>query len=436
MFNCKGEPMTKSVVSMILAVPLFLPAQSIQITADRESYVYECGEPATFSIQVLDEYGDDIREGKLTVVLNNFGAKPISERSFDLAGDEKLTCSGALDEPGFIKCVATIQRDKPYRGICGVAVEPEKIRAASERPADFDAYWNAETERLDKEVPLDPRIERMDGFSNEKHESFRVSFATFNNQRVYGFLSVPKGEGPFPAEVQVPGAGPGIIAPQVDPADQGFIRLVMNVHPYEPPADMDTLKKLYDEQDRQLKEKYGAPRYCQSGAATRETFFYHPVILGINRAVNWLAQRPDVDTSRFYYTGTSQGGGFGLYLCGLNRHFVKGAIFVPALCDLSGFQAGRTSGWPRLIEAAPESIKEDAIKTAPYFDGGHFAVRIACPVRFAAGFVDEVCPPASVYAAYNALRVKDRDIVHGIGMPHRVFPEMYTRINDNWLRRE
>lgn len=428
--------MNRSVVFAILAVPFWVASQSIEISANHDSCMYKCGEPATFSIKVLDEDGNDLKEGTLNVVVNNFGAKEIDKASFDLAGDEALTCTGILDEPGFIKCVATVQLDKQYRGVCGVAVEPEKIEVASERPADFDAYWNAEVERLEKEVPLDPRVERMDDFSTEKQESFRVSFATFNNQRVYGFLSVPAGKGPFPVEVQVPGAGPGVITPQTWAAEQGYIRLVMNVHPYDPPADMDTLKKLYDEQDQRLKELYGAPRYCQSGAATRETYFYHPVILGINRAVNWLAERSDVDQSRFYYTGTSQGGGFGLYLCGLNRNLVKGAIFVPALSDLLGFQAGRTSGWPRLIEATPETIKDAAIKTAAYFDGAHFAARITCPVRLTAGFIDEVCPPASVYAAYNALHVKDKDIVHGIGMPHRVFPKIYTQVNDNWLRQE
>lgn len=426
--------MRKTIAVCFLILPLFALSQSIRITADRDSYVYKCGEPATFSIQVLDKDGNNLNEGALSVVINNFGSKEISNTIFDLSSGNPLTCAGALNEPGFMKCVATIQLDKQCKGICGVAVEPEKIQAASERPSDFDAYWAAEVKRLEKEVPLDPRIERMDAFSNEKHESFRVSFATFNNQRVYGFLSVPKGDGPFPAEVLVPGAGRGVYTPQTWPADEGIIRLVMNVHPYDPPADDETLKKMYAEQDKRLEALYGAPRYCQSGASTRETYFYHPVILGINRAVNWLAARPDVDKSRFYYTGTSQGGGFGLYLCGLNRNFVKGAIFVPALCDLLGFRKERTSGWPRLIEATPEAIKEDAIKTAPYFDGAHFAARITCPVRLTVGFIDEVCPPTSGYSAYNALRVKDKDIVHGIGMPHRVFPEIYERVDKGWLR--
>jgi len=219
-------------------------------------------------------------------------------------------------------------------------------------------------------------------------------------------------------------------------AERGFIYLVMNVHPFEPAADADGQKKLYAEQDQRLLAQYGAPRYCQAGAARRETYFYYRVILGINRAVNWLAARPDVDKSRFTYGGTSQGGGFGFILLGLNRNFTKGVIHVPAITDLLGFQAGRDSGWPKLIENVRPEDKEAAIKTAPYFDGAHFAARITCPVRVSVGFIDETCPPAAVYAGYNALKVKDKAIAHGLGMPHRVFPEFYERFDQQWLRQQ
>ena len=80
--------------------------------------------------------------------------------------------------------------------------------------------------------------------------------------------------------------------------------------------------------------------------------------------------------------------------------------------------------------------KEAAVKVAPYFDGAHFASRITCPVRVTAGFIDEICPPAAVYAAYNALRVKDKEIGHGINMPHTVFSEFHDRYDDRWLRQK
>ena len=62
------------------------------------------------------------------------------------------------------------------------------------------------------------------------------------------------------------------------------------------------------------------------------------------------------------------------------------------------------------------------------FDGANFAARIRCPVRVAVGFADTTCAPCAVYAAYNAIPVKDKGIVHGIGMGHGCFGKFYSEL--------
>ncbi len=421
-------------IGSFLLAPILALGQTIEITADQPSAVYKCDAPATFSLQVFDAEKQPLKSGTLNVTITSGAAQDGITTTFDLKDQNPVTCSGTLHEPGFLKCVATIKLDKSYRGIFGVAFEPEKIQVSSERPSDFDAFWNAALQKLETQVPLDPIVERLEKSSNAKRECFAVSFATFDNQRVYGFLSVPSGDGPFAVEVNVPGAGPGVFVPSTGLADKGIIQLVMNVHGYAPGATDEEQKLKYAEQDKLLAAQYGAPRYCQSGAAKRETYFYYRSILGINRAVHWLAAQPKVDKARFRYCGTSQGGGFGLILCGLNPNFVQGSIHVAALTDLLGFQKNRPSGWPRLIESIKEEDKEAASNVAPYFDAAHFAPRITCPVRMSVGFIDEVCPPSAVYAAYNALKVKDKAITHGIGMTHTVFPKVYEELDHQWLR--
>lgn len=424
---------TKYIAGFVL-VPLMAIAQSIEIISDHTNAVYKCGESATFAISVLGADKQPVKSGSVTVMVNNFGSKVVTNATFDLSAGNPAKIAAALNEPGFLKCTASAKMDKDYRSVFGVAYEPEKITAGSERPADFDAFWDGAVKKLDAEVPVDARVERVAKWCNEKHECFKVSFATFDGKRVYGFLAVPAGKGPFRVEVNVPGAGPGVVGPNSGMADRGFIHLVMNVHPFEPAADADAQKQLYAEQDKRLTEQFGAPRYCQSGAAKRETYFYYRIILGINRSVNWLAARPDVDKAHFCYSGTSQGGGFGFILCGLNKNFTKGVIHVPAMTDLLGFQKGRDSGWPKLIENVKAEDKDMAAKVAPYFDGAHFAARITFPVRVSVGFIDETCPPAAVYSGYNAVRVKDKAIEHGISMPHKVFPSIYEKLDQKWLR--
>ena len=418
----------------LLILPTVLLAQSIEFLPNHTHAVYSCGEEASLTIRVLDVKDELANRGTLKVSLTSYD-KPLSSYTFDLSKGNPVTVKGTLSKPGFMKCLTDVTVDsKRLRPAYGLAFDPLKIEQGAPCPADFDAFWDQSVEKLAREVPLDPKMEKIDRYSSDRHTAYRVSFATFYGQRVHGFLMVPagQGKGPFPVMVQVPGAGLGTYAPTGWGADHGRIVMIMCVHTFAPAFDRKEQQRLYDIQDRRYQEQYGVPRYCQAGAIDREKFFYYPVILGINRAVDWLAARPEADKSRFYYTGTSQGGGFGFYLCGLNKNFTKGVSHVPALTDLLGYKKDRRSGWPRLVESQREKDRAAAEKVAPYFDAANFARRISCPYRVSVGFVDESCPPMAVYSGYNAIPVKDKAIVHGIGMTHRVFPEIYGKL-DAWI---
>jgi cephalosporin-C deacetylase len=39
--------------------------------------------------------------------------------------------------------------------------------------------------------------------------------------------------------------------------------------------------------------------------------------------------------------------------------------------------------------------------TLGYFDGVHFAARATAPALYSVGLMDDVCPPSTVYAAFN-----------------------------------
>ncbi len=44
---------------------------------------------------------------------------------------------------------------------------------------------------------------------------------------------------------------------------------------------------------------------------------------------------------------------------------------------------------------------ESAFKTLSYFDGVNFASRTRAPALYSVGLMDMICPPSTVYAAYN-----------------------------------
>ena len=107
--------------------------------------------------------------------------------------------------------------------------------------------------------------------------------------------------------------------------------------------------------------------------------------------------------------------------------------FCPALCDLTGFLAGRAAGWPNMFNAS-NSRKEatkDKIKTSAYYDVVNFARGIAIPGYYSWGFNDETTPPTSMHAAYNVIQApKDLYIVPEVA--HTISPEQSQRWAD-WI---
>ena len=419
---------------------------AVTISDGHHDALYRVGEKAQFTLTAKDLAKDAASSGGVvSVSMDNFGDKVLLKKDWKPSEEPSLVVEGTLDEPGFLR-VKAMSQARPAGSLWGlgkgnvcwsVGYAPEKIMAGSARPADFDAYWDGERARLAREVPLDMRRMKVDAMCNDSFDVWRLSCATFNGKRTWGFLVSPKNaNGPLPLHVNIPGAG----SATSEAGTRHFMRpgemhLVLNVHPFEPAKDAAGQKKLYEEQDRECAKKYGCNYAIAGGAVGREDFFFHDALLGIDRAVAWAAALPEVDRTRIVYSGGSQGGGMGIMLCALNPAITRAVFFVPALTDLCGFKAGgRQSGWPSLVERQKTSAaKEKATAIAPYFDAAHFAPRVKIPVRVVVGFSDTTCPPPCVYAAYNALGGRDKGIRNVPGMGHSSRPEVRSEM-DKWLR--
>ena len=410
-----------------------------KVDIDRPGGIYRCGETATFAVRLLST--KHLAAAKAPyVTLDDFGTTVFTNMPFDVtATGVVFTASGTLQKPGFLRLVlpkTDNARADPH--VFSVGFEPEKIRKGSPSPADFDEFWAAARARLAQEVPLDPQVVRVPERSTVDFDFYRISFATFG-RRVHGYMSVPtnKAMSPFPVDFGVNAAGFGGWTNDMR-GEKNSIRVQFSVYPFPPDWrwKQNGLEAKYKAMDAEVQSKYGVPRYCLAGIAeSREAYFFYPVILGIDRAVDWIAARPDVDRRRFCYQGTSQGGGFGFYLCGLNHAFTRAAFYVPAITDTMGYLKGRQSGWPQVVEnnSSTPPRRAAAEKWAPYFDGANFASRITCPVRVAVGFSDTTCPPCAVYAAYNEIKVKDKAIGNGIGMTHSCRGQFYSKFG-NWAK--
>ncbi len=231
-------------------------------------------------------------------------------------------------------------------------------------PADFDAFWSGtldEARRHDLAptfTPVDNRLAAV--------RTYDVSFAGFG--------------GSLPHEnVLYPLAGYAVFV--MDTRGQGGVT-----------ADPDAVGP-------------GSPGFMTSGVLSPHTYFYRRVMTDAVRAIETARSSRLVDSSRVVVAGGSQGGGLAIAAAGLDGHVLGAMPDVPFLCD---FPRG---AWiadhepyleiTRYLAANPDNV-EQVIRTLGYFDGTVFAQRARMPALFSVGLMDPICPPSTVYAAYNA----------------------------------
>lgn len=388
------------------AEPAVAPPLKVEVRTERPAALYACGEQAQFRVLVMD-LGKTLSEGTVLVAMTRDGGEVLGQRTLDLATPGGAVFGVGLDQPGFVRVKATyVQGKTKCEGTGAAGFDPEKIVATTVDPTDFDTFWRTARNQL-AELPLDVQLTPLPQQPGGNVESYAISFANVDNTRIYGFLSIPKGrQGPFPAYVTVPGAGPGPFGPSEVWAAKGCLSLVMGVHAY----DVGTLGK--EGINAAYKELNANGTYSHIGKPDREKFYFYRAILGVDRAIEWLVARPDWDGAHLVMDGSSQGGAFALIMAGLNRRVTAAAANVPAMCEHPASLANRQPGWPNLTNGLEGKAKDDVLAMSAYFDAVNFARRITCPVIVSVGFIDTTCPPSTVYAAYNQIKT-----------PKRMFPD-------------
>jgi cephalosporin-C deacetylase len=140
------------------------------------------------------------------------------------------------------------------------------------------------------------------------------------------------------------------------------------------------------------------------GVLDPNTYYYRRVFVDGVRAVEAACSHPAIDPERIAVAGRSQGGGIALAVGGLAAGIAVVMPDVPFLCHYR-----RAT---EISDAAPYSEiarycrvhrdkTESVFHTLSYFDGVNFAARSDAQALFSVGLMDEICPPSTVYAAYN-----------------------------------
>lgn len=403
----------------------------VVVSPNKLDWVYSLGETVHFSVTVLKHQVpiEDV-DVKYTVGLEKMpplSTGNIVAKSFSISLGDGTT----LQEPGFLRCEARATIDGvEYRGIATVAFAPDRILPTQYEPTDFWEYWK-ESKAVAAKVPMDVKRTLLPDRCTEKVDVYQVNIQHYElGSRLYGILAVPKGEGKFPAVLQLPGAAvrsyPGI----VDLAEKGMITLQIGIHclplTYEQP--------MYDGL------RWGTLKdYWFFNLDDRDKYYYKRVYMGCLRAVDYLFAMPEFDGSNLVAWGGSQGGALAIVTAALDDRVKYLVALYPALCDLTGYLHGRAGGWPHMFHEANTRFlrKEEKVKVSAYYDVVNFARGVKVPGFYTWGYNDEVCPPTSYYAAYNQI-VADKECYVIPETGHWTYPvqtqKIYSWLSDKLLQ--
>jgi cephalosporin-C deacetylase len=274
-----------------------------------------------------------------------------------------------------------------------------------EEPSDLEDFWRRSVaaarthEPTMVTTPVDNRLAVLD--------TYDVTFPGFGGNPVKAWLHVPAGaSGPLPTVVQYHGysGGRGLPHSWTLWAQAGYAQLTMDTRgqgwavgggPGTPDASVDA----------------GAPHppgFLTAGITDPAAYYYRRVYVDAVRLLEVAQRSPLVDPERIVVTGVSQGGGLSIAAAGIAAmvgiDVLGAAPDVPFLChfrratELSDARpyaeiTEYLAGWREHVDAA--------FHTLSYFDCVNLGRRASASALFSAALRDQVCPPSTVFAAYN-----------------------------------
>jgi len=276
-----------------------------------------------------------------------------------------------------------------------------------ETPADFTAFWErtlAEARAIGGAVQMARAHTTLRAV-----EVFDVSFPGFGGHPVKGWLVLPAGhEGRLPLVVQYVGYGGGRGFPHelLHWAASGYAYFRMDTR------GQGSGWSVGDTPDP-VGSTPSLPGVMTKGVLDRHDFYYRRVFTDAVRAIDMLAGQDFVDGGRIAVCGGSQGGGIALAAAGLDSRVAAVMPDVPFLCDFP--RAVRVALRDPYLEIArflaQHRDKTEAVfETLRYFDGVCFARQARAAALFSVALMDEVCPPSSVYGAFNAYAGAEKTI--------------------------
>jgi len=287
--------------------------------------------------------------------------------------------------------------------------ELKTYRPERDEPADFDAFWKSTLDEA-RRHPLNATFERVEQ-GLVAQETFDVTFAGFGGQPIKGWLILPRQRaGKLPCVVEYIGYGGGrsFAIEWLLWSSAGYAHFVMDTRGQGSNWSPGDTPDLYAEGGNPH-----VPGSMTRGILDPRHYFYRRVFTDAVRAIEAARSHPTVDAAQIAVTGGSQGGGITIAAAGLVPDVVAAMPDVPFLCHYR-----RAT---EIVDSYPykeiadflntHRDKVDAVfNTLSYFNGVNLSARAKAKALFSVGLMDQICPPSTVFAAYNHWAGSEKDI--------------------------
>jgi cephalosporin-C deacetylase len=233
------------------------------------------------------------------------------------------------------------------------------------RPPDFDAHWDGVDAEL-AGLPPAPELESLPMRSTDFSTAYTLRLTSVGPYRIFGYYSVPKGDGPFPGLLMLPNYGS-----------------VNHVPTYEDRRRYAVLQIMH--RGQRLADQPFAARYpglLTHGIDDPATYVYRGIVADCLRAAEFLLARPEVDARRVGVVG----GDLALITAARRPSFAAVRATGLLLYRLPE-AARRTREYP--VEEINDHLRahpdraERVARTLAYVDPLHHAPRVTAPTLLA-----------------------------------------------------
>ena len=390
-----------------------IPPYEVRITPDHADGLYAVGEKAVFRIEYFRN-GKPCPGEKLEAFFHHLDYPKRRKNLIPFLSSRKAkTLSVKLEEPGstILEVYPLGKTGRPLRRrisagrskyvffSCGVLASPEKCLPAAEEPDDFQRFWDEGKKELAKipvkvleKVPVELPEERKGKFL-----AWDMKISCAGPRPVSGYLVMPSdvatGKRKAPVIVSYHGGG---VRSAVLTFQENAICFDVNAHGIPNGKETSFYRGLSQN------ELYD---YIHRGVESRETFYFRYMYLRVLRAQEFVRALPEWNGKDLILSGGSQGGGQTLVGAGLDPHVTLAHAWVPALCNLNGYDGKHSDSWPcPYYYCEKKGMDWNRVsRCVRYFDAVNFARRIRCEIFMATGLLDGTCPPGNVFAAYNVI---------------------------------